>query len=160
MHQISTLDLKEFLTNAIGNVFDMMLAMEAEFIDLDFQTPAGESRIVGTVSFAGKVMGNINIQVNDAFARVMTAAILDMELDELEGEEEIYDVIGEVSNMIGGGLKSRLCDAGCFCELSIPSITSGNNYKIESKNWVRHESLTFCCGPHTGRVEVYIKLSS
>lgn len=157
MREINTLDLKEFLTNAIGSVFDMMLSMEAEFIDLDFQSPAGDSRIAGTVSFAGKVMGNINIQVNEAFARVMTAAILDIELDEIGGEEEIYDVIGEVSNMIGGDLKSRLCDAGYFCELSIPSITSGHNYKIASKNWVRHESVDFRCRQHTGRVEVYIK---
>jgi len=160
MHEIHTLDLKEFLTKAISNVFNMMLSMEAEFIDAGFQAPAGNSRIVGTVSFAGNVMGNINIQVNDAFARIMTAAILEMELDEIEGEEEIYDVIGEVCNMIGGDLKSRLCDAGYLCELSIPSITSGDNYKIESKNWMRHESLDFRCRPHTGRVDVYIKPSS
>jgi chemotaxis protein CheX len=157
MQEINTLDLKEFLINATSNVFDMMLCMEAEFIDLDIQSPAGDSRIVGSVSFAGKVMGNINIDVNDDFARVMAAAILDVELDEIEGEEEIYDVIGEVSNMIGGDIKSRLCDAGYLCELSIPSITSGHNYRIESKHWVRHESADFRCRPHTGRVEVYIK---
>ena len=155
--EINTLDLKEFLTDAIGNVFDMMLSMEAEFIDVGSQTPDGENRIVGTVSFAGKVLGSINLQVNETFARIMTAAMLDMELDEIEGQEEIYDVIGEMSNMIGGDLKSRLCDAGYPCELSIPSITSGHNFKIESKNWVRHESLAFRCRQHTGRVEVYIK---
>jgi CheY-specific phosphatase CheX len=160
MQEINTLDFKEFLMNAIGNVFDLMLSMEAEFIDAGFQPTPGDSQIVGTVSFAGKVMGNINIQVNDAFARVMTSAILDMELDEIEGEEETYDVIGEVSNMIGGDLKSRLCDAGYLCQLSIPSITSGHNYKIESKNWELHESVDFRCRPHTGRVEVYIKPGS
>jgi len=159
MHEINTLDLKEFLADAISNVFDMMLSMEAEFVDADVPAPAGDSRIIGSVSFAGKVMGNINFQVNDAFARIMTAAMLDMELGEIEGQEEIHDVIGEVSNMIGGDLKSRLCDAGYLCELTIPSITSGNNLKTESKNWVRHESLTFGCRSHTGRVEVYLKPS-
>ena len=102
-------------------------------------------------------MGNINIQVNEDYARIMTAAMLDMALDEIEDEEEIYDVIGEMSNMVGGDLKSRFCDAGYLCELSIPSVTSGNHYKVESKNWERHESLAFRCRQHTGRVDVYIK---
>jgi chemotaxis protein CheX len=155
--EINALDLREFLSNAIGNVFDMMLSMEAEFIDVGSQDSVGDNQIAGTVSFAGKAMGNINFQVNEAFARIMTAAMLDMELDEIEGEEEIYDVVGEMSNMIGGDLKSRLCDAGFLCELSIPSVTSGNNYKIASKHWVRHESLAFRCRQQIGRVDVYIK---
>lgn len=78
-----------------------MLTMEAEFIEVGSHAPVRDNRNVGTVSFAGKVIGNIHIQVNEDFARIKTAAILDMELDEIDGEESIYDVIGEMSNMIG-----------------------------------------------------------
>ena len=74
--------------------------------------------------------------------------------------EEVNDVIGEVSNMVGGHLKSRFCDSGFPCDLSIPSITSGKNFKIESKNWARHERIAFCHEAHVALVEVFIKASN
>jgi chemotaxis protein CheX len=104
-------------------------------------------------------MGNVSVQVSETFARLMTAAMLGMELEEVEGEE-VNDVIGEVSNMVGGHLKSRFCDSGFPCDLSIPSITSGKNFKIESKNWARHERIAFCHEAHVALVEVFIKASN
>ena len=75
-------------------------------------------------------MGSINLHVNGDFAKLITAAMLDMEEDEIEGDEEVHDVVGELSNMIGGDLKSRLCDVGLTCELSIPTITSGRELEL------------------------------
>ncbi|HEN21154.1 MAG TPA: chemotaxis protein CheX, partial [Desulfobacteraceae bacterium] len=70
---------------------------------------------------------------------------------------EIHDVIGEVSNIVGGSLKSRFCDSGLPCELSIPSITSGSDFHIESMNWARCERYIFGNKDHAGIVEVFIK---
>jgi CheY-specific phosphatase CheX len=81
-----------------------------------------------------------------------------MKVSEIEGEEDVYDVIGELCNMIGGHLKSRLCDFGLPCKLSIPSITCGNNFMVESRGWARKERLGFQYQEHTALVEVYIKL--
>jgi len=160
MNKINTLDLKSFVSNAISEVFDTMLTMEVELFDVDLQVAGDGNRIVGSVSFAGEVMGSISIYVSADFGRLMTAAMLDMELEEIECDEEVYDVIGELSNMIGGSLKSRLCDYGLPCELSIPSITTGSDFKIKSKNWSRYEGFAFRAfrhQEHTGFVEVYIK---
>ena len=121
MSEINSLDIKEFITNAVSDVFDTMLSMEVE------STAAGQTEnyngghIVGTVSLAGKVLGNLNLHVGEAFAMQITAAMLGMELDEIDGNEEIHDVIGEVCNMIGGDLKSRLCDSGLW---AFPSLSS------------------------------------
>jgi len=87
----------------------------------------------------------------------MTAAKLGMEIEEIEGEEEVHDVIGELCNIICGDLKSKLCDAGLTCELSIPSITSGNGFKIESRGWERSEHYGFRSHAHTALVAVYMK---
>ena len=114
-------------------------------------------RIVGSVSFAGNVMGNVSIHVSNAFARIMTAAMLSMDLEDVHGDEETHDVIGEVSNMVGGHLKSRLCDAGLSCDLSIPSVTSGSDFNIESMNWDEHHRLAFHYQQHIMVVEVHVK---
>jgi chemotaxis protein CheX len=102
-------------------------------------------------------MGNLNMHVNNDFAHEMTAAMLDMETDEIDGDEEVHDVIGEVCNMICGDLKSRLCDSNLTCELSIPSITAGKEFSIESRGWDRSESYAFRNKQHTATVVVYIK---
>lgn len=158
MTEINSLDLKGFITNAVSDVFDTMLSMEVEAVATNQpEKQNGSSHIVGTVSFAGLVMGNVNMHINNEFAREMTAAMLGMEIDEIDGEEEVHDVIGEVCNMIGGDLKSRLCDSNLTCELSIPSITAGKEFSIESRGWDRSESYAFRNNQHTAIVEVFIK---
>jgi chemotaxis protein CheX len=157
MGGINSSDLRGFITKAVRDVFDTMLSMDIESIDSGQTVNFNGGHIVSTVGFAGKVLGNVNLHVNESFAIEMTAAMLGMETDEIEGEEEIHDVLGELCNMISGDLKSRLCDSGLICELSIPSITTGKEFRIESQGWDRNETLTFSSNRHLACVEVYMK---
>ena len=159
MTELNELDFKGFVTTAANEVFDTMLSMELESVPGEAPAITG-SRIVGSVSFAGDVMGNVHIHVSQAFARLITAAMLGMELDEVEDDEEVHDVIGELSNMVSGDLKSRLCDEGLPCQLSIPSTTSGSDFRIESMGWSRFERYAFRCQDHLAVVEVSIKPGS
>jgi len=160
MSEINALDLKGFVSHAVSEMFDKMLSMQVQVSQIDALKTISGNRIVGSVSFAGQVMGNISIQVPHDFARVMTAAMLGMELEEVKGEEEVHDVIGEVSNMVGGSMKSRFCDSGLPCELSIPTIMSGNDFKVESMDWVRSERFVFSNQQYSGIVEVFIRGSN
>ena len=132
MNGINTLDIKTFVTKTVIDVFDTMLSMEMEYFNSDETLNIEGDRIVGSVGFAGEVTGIISVQMAYGFARFLTASMLGMELDEVETAEEINDVMGELANMIGGGLKSRLCDSGLPCQLTIPSITQGSNFKVTS----------------------------
>jgi CheY-specific phosphatase CheX len=153
MTGIQNVDLRGFVTHSMQSVFDTMLSMKLAAED----PPQRESvttgnHVVGTVGFAGTVMGNVNVFVSRDFAREMTAAMLGMSSD-----EEVHDVIGEVCNMVGGNLKSKLCDAGLTCSLSIPSITFGNSFRVESKGWDRHELLGFRNSHNSALIEIYVK---
>ena len=157
MTDINQLDLKGFCTNSIRSVFHTMLSMEVSVVEANPVMELSGSKVVGCVGFAGDVIGNICVHVPKQFARVMTAAMLGMEMDEVEDDEEINDVIGEVSNMVGGDMKSKLCDAGFPCVLSIPNVTSGSDFKIESKGWMRHEKIAFQHQDQLSMIEVFIK---
>jgi len=157
MIEINDLDLKGFMVNAINNVFDTMLSMEVETSDADSAMVVEGNRIVGSVAFAGQALGSVSIHVTDQFARIITAAMLDMEPDEIESEDETLDVIGELSNMIGGDIKSRLCDVGLQCQLSIPTITKGNNFTIDSKGYMKNERISFRNGSHNALSEVFVR---
>jgi CheY-specific phosphatase CheX len=157
MTDINKLDLKGFCTTATRSVFHTMLSMEINVGSADPAMELSGAKIVGCVSFTGDVVGNICIHISRDFARIMAAAMLGMEPDEIEDDDEINDVIGEVSNMIGGDLKSKLCDAGFPCVLSIPNVTTGSDFKIESKGWARHEKIAFQQNGQTSLVEVFVK---
>lgn len=156
MVDLNTIDLQGFVSTAVKEVFDTMLSMEAADFVTDAEAVVSGNRIVGSVGFAGRATGCINLHFTDPFATEITAAMLGSEPDEIDGEE-VHDVIGEVSNMVGGDLKSRLCDAGFPCELSIPSTTRGSDFRIESKGWMRCERFSFKSQKHTAIVEVFLK---
>ena len=130
MERIAGVDIKTAIVNSVIDVFYTMLDMQVEAIDQTPESFAEEMRTVGSVTFAGDVDGLLNIQVNDDFGRQMTAALLGVEVEKVESEQEVYDVIREVSNIIGGNLKSNFVDAGLSCTLSTPSITSGRDFKV------------------------------
>jgi chemotaxis protein CheX len=158
MSDIKTLDLKGFVIHSVKSVFQTMLSMDIELDNPpDKQSISTNGHIVGTVGFAGKVMGTINLFVSRTFGREMAAAMLGMTVEEIGSDEEVNDVIGEVCNMVGGDMKSRLCDAGLTCSLSIPSVTYGNGFKIESKGWGRHEQLGFRNSQYSALLEIYVK---
>lgn len=157
MIALDTATLKSFMNHSVQEVFQTMLSMELLLLNETPDLSADGSRIVGSVGFAGEVMGNVRLHVTRTYARRIAADMLGLEPEELENDEEIHDVIGELSNMIGGSLKSRLCDSGYPCELSIPSITSGQNFNIESKGWAIKENISFSFENHAAFVELFVK---
>ncbi len=158
LDDIIGVDIEEFITNATNEVFDMMLSMPVERCDPKEAAVEQGHKIVGAVSFAGDVVGNVNVQVSSLLGKLITANMLGVEADEIEDNEEVNDMVGELSNMIGGSLKSRFCDSGFTCDLSIPSVTSGKHFTIESMGWEKHELYAFRYQQHTTLVEVCMKL--
>lgn len=157
IQKINSVDIPTTVINAVIDVFYTMLSMETESIP---EVPEGfreEKRIVGTVSFAGDVHGMFNIQVNEDFARVMTTTMLGIEEDEIGDIEEVFDVIREMSNIIGGNLKSAFVDAGLSCALSTPSITNGRDFRVEALNIIKTQRFLFNCQGNTVIIDAGIK---
>lgn len=157
MDGIKEFDIKTPIENSVIDLFNTMLSMEVETSDDNSQQSLDGQKISGSLSLAGKLMGGLNIQVSENFARLMTAAMLGMEIEEIEGQEEINDVILEACNIIGGNLKSSLNDTGLPCVISTPSITSGNDFQIETLNMERYERFVFTHQENDIIVEVCMK---
>ena len=158
MERIAGVDIKNAIVNSVIDVFYTMLEMEVEAIQEVPDSFIEEMRTVGSVTFAGEVDGMFNIQVNDDFGKEMTAAMLGMEVEEVESDEEVYDVIREVSNIIGGNLKSNFVDAGLSCVLSTPSITNGRDFKVSPTHVIRPARFLFSHKDSVIIVEAGVKL--
>jgi flagellar motor switch protein FliN len=136
-----------------------MLEMELELADNTEKPDPEEEHLLAHVSFAGDVMGSVGIQVNDMFGRIIAAGMLDMNLEDAQDQDEIKDVIGEVTNIIAGNLKSAFCDSGLVCEISPPTITFGKNYSLEIPHMSKYERFVFRFGQFYIYVEVCVKIN-
>jgi len=150
-------DIKESIANSVADLFDTMLDMKTTPIAEEKVAPVDGRCIIGSLSFAGEVIGSINIQMNDTASKIMTAAMLGMEIDEIEDDEEVKDVIREACNIVGGNLKSGLEDVGLSCVISTPSITTGDDFEIETLNMDRYDKFGFRFEDQVLYVELAVK---
>jgi len=157
MAESGTFDIKESITTSVVELFDTMLDMEATPFDVQEVLPVDGRCIIGTLSFAGEVIENIDIQLNNQASRLVTAAMLGMEPEDIEDDEEIKDVVREVCNIIGGNLKTGFEDVGLQCVISTPSITSGDDFEIETLNMDRYDKFGFRFEDQVIYVELAVK---
>ena len=152
-------DICEFMTRHLVDVFDTMLAMPAALTP-KAGLPHFEERVTGSVGFAGdSVTGAVYLHLSATFANRVAAAMLGLPPEEIAGDTDVNDVVGEVTNMLTGGLKSWLCDAGAECAVSTPAIIRGTAFAIESMPDVKRELLVFDSGQDRFIVEVHIKFN-
>jgi CheY-specific phosphatase CheX len=106
----------------------------------------GEDLLAGSVGFTGDVNGIVHVQVTVGSARTLAGRLLGLAEADLEGDEIVNDAICELTNMIVGCAKSRLCDNGARCALTIPSIVRGQIFEFEPVLSHKHHRLGFQCG--------------
>ena len=155
--KISSVDVTAAIVNSVIDVFHTMLSMEVKRLTEIPESALEGPRTVGTVSFAGDLDGIFNLHVSDDFATMISAAMLDVEPDQVGGDEEVHDVIREISNIIGGNLKSKFGDAGLACALSTPSITNGTDFTIQPFTYAIPERFFFQCQGYTFIAEAGVK---
>jgi flagellar motor switch protein FliN len=158
VEKVNAIDIKAQVAESIIDVFDTMFSATLKPSDSVTAESQEGIRNVGSVSFAGDVTGMVSIHVSEIFAQEMAAEMLGMEAEEIEGDEEVRDMLGEVGNIVGGNLKSSFTDAGLTCVLSTPSFTTGTDFKIEALNMEKYERFAFKCDENIVFVEMGVKI--
>lgn len=155
---VQSLDIRQVLTEHAAEVFKTMLSLPATPLS-DPAMPRFGERVTGSVGLGGEnVTGAVYLHMSGGLSQRVAAAMLGLSAAEL-GESEINDVVGEITNMLAGQLKSCLCDVGTPCAVSTPAIIRGISYEIEAPHQVRRELLVFQCETEPFAVEVHIKFN-
>ena len=102
----------------------------------NYPQPSKLKGVTGAIGLSGKVNGIVYTAFSDSLGKHVAEKIL----GGAAGEQDISDVVAELTNMITGNLKSRLCDLGFNCALSIPSVMRGEDITVSAKN------ATICVG--------------
>lgn len=123
------LNLGETLIASTKEVFDTMVMMETTPEALpEGQAGSISASVTGTLGLAGDLRGILNLHFPDEVARDITASLLGMEIEELD--DDVKDAIGEITNMVAGGIKTALAREGMDLELSIPTTVAGKSYQV------------------------------
>ncbi len=130
------------LTRAVLNAFEMF-ATPIGAVPLQTLQPIAEEHVLATARFDGKGTGLVGLRLGPADARRIAGAVLGMPEAATVSAEEINDVIGELTNMIGGNLQSNLCDSGIECKLESPVVTQSSDFHKSSRSGAFSERLGF-----------------
>ena len=154
-----TEQIEAWTRQAVPEVFLGMLSM-----DLTTEPPAPfpldpAGQIIGSVGFTGEATGIIYLYAGVSFAKVITSRMLGIEEAEVDPGDMVNDAIGELSNMVVGFVKSRLCDAGAPCTLTIPSVVRGQQLSVEGSSQIARRVIGFRNGDHQLVAEVLVKES-
>ena len=120
----------EALTKSVKELFTTMMSLDLEEQEIihDRKGIEGGIAITGMIGLAGSYKGNIAIHFSKSLALKSISAMLGMEFDELT--DDTKDAIGEIANIVAGGVKTELSAEGINFDLSLPTVICGENYSI------------------------------
>jgi chemotaxis protein CheX len=142
---VSEMCLSEALLESGKEVFETMIFMSMAESSDAAQKIEGDA-ILGAITFLGtyplcsggvcgsdgvktdsgnKIEGILTICSNMSCAKAIAANMLGADCSKNLSETEVCDAIGEVTNMIMGGMKSRVQDRFSNIKVSIPSVITG-----------------------------------
>jgi chemotaxis protein CheX len=150
-------EIRDLLKTSVSDVFMTIFNLEVQEAPLAASGTEGRPLVAGSVGFVGDLNGIVYVYVTQSYARTLASRMLGMAEAELEGDEMVNDVMGELTNIIVGGVKSRLCDSGNPCVLTIPSIVRGKNISAEPACAAEGRIFAVTCDNEQVVVEILMK---
>ncbi len=151
-------DLEEVVQRVVPNVLETMLAMKVE-VEGAGNALGGEC-VSGAIGIEGEgLSGVVYVHLTEALANRGTVAMLGLAEGEVPDNGMVNDVTRELANMIGGGLKSALCDAGRACAMSTPSIVRGPAFAVELPPDMQARTFVFASRGERLAIEIHLKLT-
>ncbi|MBF0583144.1 MAG: chemotaxis protein CheX [Magnetococcales bacterium] len=91
-----------------------------------------ETEVTSIVNFSGGIYGGVHLASSLPLALQMATNFSGDAYDTIFGEAG--DALGELANMIGGGVQTRLSKEYGTIHLTPPTIISGTNYRMQYKS--------------------------
>lgn len=131
-------------------IFSTMLSMEVQSIPSD---PSDSHRFLGMIHVTGDNPVSLALSVSEELARAASANMLALAVDEVS-EEDQQDVVAELTNMIGGNLKSLIPGVHY---LSLPTVVEGRDLDLQIPGTTLTDDVLMQGASGTLRVRLFVK---
>jgi len=117
------------MLNVMSTMAQMELTPEKPRLKKDEVSMGDVSGLIGMVSEQTK--GSLSITFEGSLAIATMKSMVGESPDEIN--EEITDLVGEITNMVTGGAKRMLSEKGFEFDMATPVVVSGKNHTINHK---------------------------
>ena len=107
-------------------VFETMIFMDLDQC-FDEEQKITDDTILSSITFKGDIDGCLTICCNAECAKSIGINMLGMDPEEQISQEDTYDALGEVANMVMGSIKTKIQDEVGNISVSIPMVVSGKD---------------------------------
>ncbi len=107
-------------------VWTSMLGLSLKPMVEPIMDDEGAASITACIQITGAWSGAVTIECSGRLARRATSLMFEMEPDE-PGSEEIRDAVGELANMVAGGIKKIVPNPS---QISLPTVVEGVQYRL------------------------------
>lgn len=125
----------EGVIDACVEIFEMMLPlklsekMQERPLPFPMNFAALEYDVIASLGLTGTFSGMISLHLSQELGLKLAGWMMDESYSEFS--DEVYESIGEMVNMIAGGLKNRLSsDETEIFDLSLPIVISGRDKRV------------------------------
>ena len=125
------MDFIQKIGTATEEIFASMI-----FLELTQGEPLDEGReelgchVSATIGLSGDFNAMLGIHCPAPVGLAIGGAMLGMELDEID--EDTRDALGEIANMLAGGVKEAFAQEGVNLMLALPTTIVGDSYRISA----------------------------
>ena len=103
--------------------------------------PDGGDVTVGCVTVTGEWQGSVLLACPARLARMAASAMFDLPAAQLD-DDQVADALGELTNMIGGNIKSLIPGPS---RLSMPTVTVGPSATVPTPGAVLLSTVSLAC---------------
>ena len=82
------------------------------------------------IGLSGDISAMLSIHCPGAISLDIAGAMLGMEIEVIDAD--VKDALGEIANMVAGGVKEQFASENINLELAIPATISGKSYNVPS----------------------------
>ncbi len=125
--------LENALSKAVVDAFTTTLSLNPEKISED-KLPQHQETIISSIGITGSIDGNIIICLSEIDACKTVSKMLGMDIQ--PGSPDVNDGVGEITNMLAGGIKTNSSKENVSFNISIPSTVKGDHMKVYGQEGV------------------------
>lgn len=121
-------DLGRCIVKATSDVFRTMMRLRVVAGEVTVEkAQIRRAEVIGSIGVAGFLSGAISLFLPKALAKQAVAAMLMMDSSDELADGDLVDAIGELTNMVGGNIKTELFQKAPLFDISVPSVYIGED---------------------------------
>jgi chemotaxis protein CheX len=147
---INTEDVIAITQNILGTMLQLDAQPVSKVTVACDKSAKPNSNLVGVIQIAGAWNGAVFVEVSEEFATYAATKMLMMEVADVVHEDR-QDTLGELTNMIGGNIKSIVTSPS---NLSLPTVSSGTYLNVRAIGSVPVCKTSLRCDEHEMQIIV------